>query len=732
MLGTILDKRYRIIQQLGKGGFGETYLAEDIRRMERQCVVKRLQPTSKDPYTLREAKLFFDSEARTLAKLGQHDQIPDILDYFEENEEFYLVQELVDGDSLNQEMTPAQSRPEAEVIGIISDVLNVLSYVHQCQVIHRDIKPSNLMRRYKDRKIVLIDFGAVKQVHTQYVNSQGQTTFSRVIGTPGYMPNEQAGGRPRFCSDIYSLGIVAIEALTGLHPSQLQEDPQTGEIVWHEYAKVSPQLTTIIDKMVRSHFSDRYQSTDEVLRDLKNLQFPPEPPPPPPPNNKKLVLISAFLVLGLGAFGGVRYFGLHPNQADNFFNQGLEKVEKEDWKGAIAAFDKAIEIDPNNGEAYLNRGNAHSQLKESQKAIDDYDRALTNLEQDVAGIGVQWQISEETKLLTVTSVYEKTSAFEGGLKAGDRILAIDGKSTKGQTVSDAVKLIRSGKVGTPVTLDITRATGGEFKLTLNRVSIPNSDRASAYYNRGKANSDVGNKQKAIDDYTEAIKINPSYTDAYYKRGIIRSELGNKQDAIKDYTEVIRLNSNYTDAYFKRGFIRYELGNPSGAIEDYTEVIRINPNNDAAYYNRGVARQDQGNKQDAIEDYTKAIQINPNYTNAYINRGNALGNKLEAIADYTQAITINPNYGLPYYNRGVAQGALGNDKEAIADYTQAIRLEPSRADAYYNRGNARFRLEDKQGAVADLQKAAELYQQQGKQDLYQKTLSRISQLSLIKN
>jgi len=273
MLGTILDKRYKIISLLGKGGFGETYLAEDVRRMERHCVVKRLQPVSKDPNTLHEAKLLFESEARTLEKLGQeHGQIPDLLDYFEENQEFYLVQELVEGKSLDAILTAVGRLPEAQIIALLLDVLAVLSFVHRHKVIHRDIKPSNLMRRHKDGKIVLIDFGAVKQVQTQIVNSQGQTTFSRIIGTPGYMPQEQGVGKPRFSSDIYALGMVAIEALTGLAPSQLSEDVRTGEVIWQDQTHISPQLAIILDKMVRSYLKERYQSVDEVLNDLRDLR----------------------------------------------------------------------------------------------------------------------------------------------------------------------------------------------------------------------------------------------------------------------------------------------------------------------------------------------------------------------------------------------------------------------------------------------------------------------------
>ena len=154
------------------------------------------------------------------------------------------------------------------------DILNVLEFVHLHQVIHRDIKPSNLIRRQHDGKMILIDFGAVKEIRNQIVNDSEQSEITVAIGTKGYMPNEQSAGKPRFNSDIYALGIVAIQALTGLRPSKLGEDPNTGEILWRDKIQVSDGLANIIDKMVRYDFRVRYQSVGEILVDLQQLINP--------------------------------------------------------------------------------------------------------------------------------------------------------------------------------------------------------------------------------------------------------------------------------------------------------------------------------------------------------------------------------------------------------------------------------------------------------------------------
>jgi CHASE2 domain-containing sensor protein/predicted Ser/Thr protein kinase len=277
MLKTLQGGRYKITSALGGGGFGQIYMAEDNHRPGNpRCVVKHLQPASRDLSFLQIARRLFNSEAEILEKLGHHGQIPQLLAYFEENQEFYLVQEFIEGVSLNDELSGGIKLAEIQVISILKDVLDILEFVHSHQAIHRDIKPSNLIRRRQDGKLVLIDFGAVKEIRTQFANNldSGNSEISVAIGTQGYMPNEQSAGKPRFNSDIYALGIVAIQALTGLRPSKFKEDPNTSEIIWRNNANVSNNLANIIDRMVRYDFRVRYQSATEILQDLEELTNP--------------------------------------------------------------------------------------------------------------------------------------------------------------------------------------------------------------------------------------------------------------------------------------------------------------------------------------------------------------------------------------------------------------------------------------------------------------------------
>lgn len=266
MLGNTLADRYKITKALGSGGFSKAFLAIDTQRPDqRRCIVKQLQPESDDAFTVKTSRRLFATEVKVLKRLGNYDQIPQLFDDFEENQDFFLVEQYIEGNSLKRELG-WRRWSEAKVITFLQDVLTTLAYVHQRRVIHRDLKPANLIRRKQDKKIVLIDFGAVK--------NKRRIAQTVVIGTDGYMPSEQSIGRPNFSSDVYAVGIIAIQALTGLDPTKgkLSFDAKSGEITWRRYASVSPMLGDIIDKMVCYDFRQRYSSATEALAAINELK----------------------------------------------------------------------------------------------------------------------------------------------------------------------------------------------------------------------------------------------------------------------------------------------------------------------------------------------------------------------------------------------------------------------------------------------------------------------------
>ncbi|MEH2000646.1 MAG: protein kinase [Nostoc sp.] len=271
---TLLNNRYQVIQVIGAGGFGETFLAEDVHMpSRRRCVIKQLKPiTNNDPQTYQIIQQRFEREAATLEYLGESSQqIPKLYAYFSENGQFYLVQEWIHGQTLTKIVEAKGFESETAVRQILLSLLPVLDYVHSKGIIHRDIKPENIILRSVDGKPVLIDFGAVKETIRSVVNSPGYPTRSLVIGTPGYMPSEQAVGRPVYSTDIYSLGLTAIYLLTGKHPQELQTDLKTGEILWRQHApNVSSQLALVLNQAIKPHAGDRYSTASKMLHALQS------------------------------------------------------------------------------------------------------------------------------------------------------------------------------------------------------------------------------------------------------------------------------------------------------------------------------------------------------------------------------------------------------------------------------------------------------------------------------
>ncbi|BAU12583.1 serine/threonine protein kinase [Leptolyngbya sp. NIES-3755] len=388
MLGRLLDARYKIIQALGSGGFGQTYIAEDTRRPGNpRCVLKHLSFSCQDEAILRQVRRMFYAEADTLEKLGQHDQIPQLLAYFEENNEFYLVQEFIQGHLLSDELSGGQKLSESQVIELVEDVTRILDFVHEHGVIHRDLKPENLIRRDRDQKLVLIDFGAVKTIiDPSLADTAPQTQMSVPVYTSGYAASEQCLGRPKFNSDLYSLGMIAIQALSGVRPSQLAIDPQTYSVVWRDRAKVSDNFAAVLEKMTQFHFNDRYQSAAEVLEAIDRVksslltQIPLSKLDRPRPRRSRKRFKLAALGLGIASIIGVSAWiltrpspesieqtlqpvsvgelSLNPISSAPLKQAGIDKMKSGNFPEAVKLFERARQADKADPETLIYLNNA--------------------------------------------------------------------------------------------------------------------------------------------------------------------------------------------------------------------------------------------------------------------------------------------------------------------------------------------------------------------------------------
>ncbi|MEM7555719.1 MAG: protein kinase [Cyanobacteria bacterium P01_A01_bin.84] len=268
MMPNLLNNRYRVLETLGSGGFGDTFLAEDTHLPSgRVCVIKRLKTVADKPKVYQIMQERFAREAAILEELGEgSDRIPKLYAYFVEGENFYLVQELIEGVILNQKLQQEGVFQENLVKKILVDILPVLDYIHSKGIIHRDIKPSNIIYRHKDSKPVLIDFGIAKEIINPDLDRGGDVNNTIVIGTPGFMPPEQAAGKPVCASDIYSLGMTAICLLTGESSQNLRTNSRNGAILWEDVShNISNDLINVLNRAIAMHPYDRFTDAQSML-----------------------------------------------------------------------------------------------------------------------------------------------------------------------------------------------------------------------------------------------------------------------------------------------------------------------------------------------------------------------------------------------------------------------------------------------------------------------------------
>jgi serine/threonine-protein kinase len=261
--------RYIILKVLGRGGFGVTFLARDVALPGQPlCVIKQLCPKVNDPIALERARQRFQQEAKILGKLGSHAQIPLLLNYFEAEGEFYLVQEFIHGCTIAREVRRYGIFSELKTKQFLWEVLPLLKYIHENRVIHRDIKPPNLIRCKDDGRLVLIDFGAVKERIPPTGETGCRQSTTQFVGTVGFAPPEQLASRPVYSSDIYALGITCLYLMSGKSPLEFDYEFVSGEVRWQENIPVSNHFARVLSRMLKISPQERYGSAAEVMQAL--------------------------------------------------------------------------------------------------------------------------------------------------------------------------------------------------------------------------------------------------------------------------------------------------------------------------------------------------------------------------------------------------------------------------------------------------------------------------------
>ena len=612
-----LGGRYQIIHKLGAGGFGRTFLAEDLHLPGHpQCVVKQLKPQTSEPETLAMARRLFDTEAEVLYQLGNHDQIPRLLAHFEDNEEFYLAQEFIEGEPLTKEFAKGQPWTESQVIELLQDILQVLAFVHEQQVIHRDIKPPNLIRRQGDGKIVLIDFGAVKQVSTQAVNPEtGETNLTISIGTKGYMPNEQLAGTPRFSSDVYAVGMLGIQALTGVHPKSMGEDPQTGEMIWREHAPhVSPELAGILDKMVRYDFRDRYPTAADALAAIQSLLG----------SRQDSVLMTA----------------------SSGLTEALPTQERQTPPNQLALAEELTELETNLGETNIW---VPTQFP-VQSSEGSNDPTVSLFPQQLSVDAPQTRVPAKTTL--IQRQWVKLWPWLAVLTAVGVTFVVTKTVLSPQLAGRTVN--RSGVLAdqrsTPTPTQSATPKPPPRKLT-----------AEELQKEGERLRTAGQYQEALKFYDQAIALKPKFAEAYGGRCYCLNKLEKFSEAMVACNDALDLKPKYPEAMWGKGNAYQQQQRLTKALALYEQAIINKPKFAEAWVSRGMVLQLLGRSYEALWAVDRAIDLERNSADAWTTKGEALwelGRWDEAIIALDKALELQPNHPHAFKLRQQARKEMG--------------------------------------------------------------------------
>ncbi|MBW4579296.1 MAG: tetratricopeptide repeat protein [Tildeniella nuda ZEHNDER 1965/U140] len=589
----VVGKRYKLISQLGVGGFGQTFLAQDLHLPDcPRCVVKRLLAKSNEPKNLQTARRLFNTEARVLYQLGNHDQIPSLFAHFEENQEFYLVQEFVEGEPMTRQVIKGEQWAEDRAIALLKDILEVLVFVHQQNVIHRDVKPSNLMRRRRDGKLVLIDFGAVKRVSVQIADDPNtdiaDSTVS--IGTQGYIPNEQLAGKPRFSSDIYAVGLVGIQALTGILPRELGEDAQTSELAWRVHtSNVSAALADIIDRMVCYDFRDRYPTAVEALEALRDISPGLTEPDARSSATDDDDLASTVLL--------------------DTAQQPLVTL-----KQSSATYDLAP-TDPKDETLTLSGHTASESFLRKSEPIETPDKGAFRKR------FFALQKPSAAHWVVLTGLAAAGIAFLS-LKVSP-LLRVNQSTTPLSTVPYPTPKRSPLSTPKPLSLEQQAATlleqaNRQRKQRQYAAALTSYDKliklkpktAQAYWGRCDALTGLKRPDQAVVACNDALALNPDYAEALWSQGKALKQQDRSLQSLRLFEQATALKPTFAEAWVDRGITLQEFGRSSEAIDALDEAIALNRNSAEAWSTKGAALWNLGRFDQAIAALDKALQIQP--------------------------------------------------------------------------------------------------------------------------
>ncbi len=728
----VIGGRYKLIQELGKGRWSKTYLAEDLAMPNYSlCVVKQFQVEIANRTNWQDVKNYLSHEAVTWQKLGSHPQITQLLACFEESGSFYLVQKYVEGQTISQKLIEKLRLGEKQVIALLQDTLLILEAIHDRGLIHRDLKPSNLVIRKSDRRITLIDFGIIDAITDRLITQINSTKL--ITEENDYYPSEQMVGNFTANADIYALGIMAIQAFTEIEPHLLPFNPSAKTILAQYNLKINPKLVTIIDRMTNLNSEDSYTSARQVIEDLNQITpsatkvstintekpqstYIAHPAAPNTVANDKTTsktkiqskikpayivggILGMCLLLGAGEL-------LFPTIRPRYYQHQGKKLLLEDPKQALDKFQQAIDINPNSAGAWIGRGDALYDLERYQAALRAYDRASQLRPQDASG----WQGRGEV-LYRLERFEAAVTAFDKALqiapndaeilnRKGRALYKLERYSEALATQEQALK-IKPNYVKALNDRGIALIGLGKYQealIAFNKAQVFEPLDPELWQNKALVLQYLNRPQEALRLYQEAVAAydkqveeNPQNITAILDKANAQGKLQQHQQALKTYEKAIAVNPDSHLAWLGKGNTLFTLRQYDKALAAFERALKLQPKSYLTWHNRGSLLQDGiRDLKKAIASYEKSVEINPNFYHAWRDRGFALTQNQEytkAIESFKKALSIKPSDYKSWVGRGIALSSLNRTAEAIAAFDRAAEIEPNDPFVWMNRGGA---------------------------------------------
>ena len=650
--------RYLITQYINGNEGIQTYLADNLHRQyQSPCSVKQIELPVRGDSKIKVERRFAE-ELSILQRIGYHEQIPQLWDHFEENDEFYLVQEYIRGDSLARKIAQ-QKLSTVKILQILESALVVLEFIHQNRIIHRNIKPDNLIIRDRDSQVVLTNFGILIDLKTP-PNATLSDSYKQE--RKNYWSPEQIAGRPMVSSDLYALGMTIIEALTSTQPGTFVRNEQTGKLLWAQNLDLDRRLLKIVDKMVELDLGQRYQSAQKILDDLQKinttqLRSVKTSDVAPRSNTFNFSVLPVIVgILGILCLLASIEFTFPLVRPAYYWYRG-KKFLPEEPQTALTIFSKAIDLKPQSYLAWSGRGDALSTLERYPEALEAYIQATQLNPESVR----DWKKQGDTLYLL-----EK---YTEAIAAYNRALELD--RDNGELYN------RRGRA-------LYRLQQYESALAMQQAALE-IERFNPRFLSDRARSLLALKRyyNALTVFNRVQALEPSKIQLWQDKSLVLNALNRPQEAQ-------RLSRQVNNGYIK--------------------LLQEQPENESIWLNQANFLAANKMYQKAVDSYNRAIELKPNFYEAWVAKGKALielGENSEAFTALDRALQIRPLSYMAMLAKGWAYQNQNNPSQAIANYNRAIEINSNYAPLWRDLGRAYYRQQNYDLAIKSLTKATSL-------------------------